>query len=70
MMWLQFLYKRRICNTLALFWYAWAFVAEKAGNYSLADKLFVKVGEKVSPLHRCRPVTRRVLKRCSGLTPL
>jgi hypothetical protein len=24
-------------------------VAEKAGNYSLADKLFVKVGDRLSP---------------------
>jgi hypothetical protein len=38
----QFLHKRRIGTGLALFWCAWAFVAEKAGNFSLADRLYTK----------------------------
>lgn len=40
----KYLHKRRIGTQLALFWCAWAFVAEKAGNYSLADRLYTKVG--------------------------
>lgn len=38
----QYLHKRRIGTSLALLWCAWAFVAEKAGNFSLADKLYTK----------------------------
>ncbi|EKU22394.1 checkpoint serine/threonine-protein kinase [Nannochloropsis gaditana CCMP526] len=38
----KFLHKKKIGTTQALFWAAWAFVAEKSGNFSLADKLYTK----------------------------
>lgn len=38
----KFLYKNGIGLDLAMFWAAWAWVAESSGDYSLADKLFTK----------------------------
>lgn len=38
----KFLHKNRIGEKVALFWVAWAFVAEKAGNDQLADRLYEK----------------------------
>ena len=32
----------RVGEKLALFWIAWAYVAEKAQNYKLADQIFSK----------------------------
>ena len=36
------LHKLHIGRTLALFWVAWAWVAEKAGDYKFADKLYAQ----------------------------
>jgi hypothetical protein len=33
----------KIGEKVALFWIAWAFVAEKAGNNKLTDQIFQKV---------------------------
>jgi Mad3/BUB1 homology region 1 len=35
----KFLYKNEIGTGLALFWIAWAWVAEYAGDFPLADKV-------------------------------
>jgi hypothetical protein len=37
--------KNGIGERLALFWVAWAYVAEKAQNYKLADQIFQKGNE-------------------------
>ena len=37
-----YLQLKGIGERLALFWIAWAFVAEKALNYKLADQIFQK----------------------------
>jgi hypothetical protein len=38
----SFMQVNKIGVKLSLFWIAWAFVAEKVGNFSLADKIFQK----------------------------
>ena len=50
------LHKLHIGRTLALFWVAWAWVAEKAGDYKFADKLYAQGAAKdarETPASRC-----------------
>jgi hypothetical protein len=39
---LSFMYTNKIGERLALFWIAWAYVAEKEGNHKAADQIFQK----------------------------
>lgn len=36
------LHKARVGRSLALFWVAWAWVAEKSGDFKFADKLYAQ----------------------------
>lgn len=47
----KYMHKNKIGVKVALFWAAWAFVSEKAGQDNFADKLFVKgIAELAIPL--------------------
>jgi hypothetical protein len=45
---IQYMHKNKIGTGLALFWVAWAWVAEKQSNFALADKIFTKVRAAVA----------------------
>ena len=38
----SFMLANKIGEKVSLFWIAWAFVAEKAGNFKLTDQIFQK----------------------------
>ena len=38
----KYLYSNKIGEDLALFYLAWAYVTERAGNYAFADKIYIK----------------------------
>eukprot|EP00586_Coscinodiscus_wailesii_P019822 CAMPEP_0172517578 /NCGR_PEP_ID=MMETSP1066-20121228/286246_1 /TAXON_ID=671091 /ORGANISM="Coscinodiscus wailesii, Strain CCMP2513" /LENGTH=1458 /DNA_ID=CAMNT_0013299657 /DNA_START=234 /DNA_END=4610 /DNA_ORIENTATION=+ len=42
----KFLHQKKVGSKTALFWVAWAWVAEKAGDYSFAEKVFLKAKDK------------------------
>jgi hypothetical protein len=53
----KFMHKNKIGARVALFWVAWAFVNEKAGNDKFTDKLFVKGIEMKVHCYSTRAIT-------------
>ncbi|CAM9901770.1 unnamed protein product, partial [Phaeothamnion confervicola] len=64
----KYLYKNAIGVELALFWVAWAWVAETNGDYLLADKLYGKATALgATPVEAVRRRHKEFIRRMSRL---
>jgi hypothetical protein len=62
----QYLYQQNIGAQVAIFWVAWAFVAEKEQNYAFADKIFNKgLSKKAAPLNYLQQRHKQFQRRMS-----
>jgi len=62
----SFMQSNKIGERVALFWIAWAFVAEKAENFKLTDQIFQKGLQKVSTLKERERHDEALISRARG----
>jgi hypothetical protein len=62
----QYLYQQNVGAQVAIFWAAWAFVAEKEQDYAFADKIFNKgLSKKAAPLNYLQQRHKQFQRRMS-----
>jgi len=62
----KFLNKQKIGSVTALFWIAWAWVAEKGGDYAFAEKIFVKgLSKRAKPVKQLEARQKQFRRRMS-----
>ena len=62
----KYLHTQKVGQTTALFWIAWAFVAEKDGDFPFAEKIFKKgISKSAQPLDQLKQRHRQFQRRMS-----
>eukprot|EP01138_Halocafeteria_seosinensis_P012134 gb/GECG01012402.1/.p1 GENE.gb/GECG01012402.1/~~gb/GECG01012402.1/.p1 ORF type:complete len:821 (+),score=145.14 gb/GECG01012402.1/:1-2463(+) len=64
----KYLYSKKIGENLALFYMAWASVAEQRGNYAFADKIYKQgIGRGAKPKERLQKKQQHFMRRMTKL---